>query len=562
MRFLFTLLTALVLSLPAVAHAWWNADWTARKKVVLDTEGLALATPVTNVPVLVRLHTGNFPFSEADLDGKDLRFVAEDDTTPLEFHIEAFDGTNELALVWVKLTQATATKGAHFWLYYGNDKAAPASNPKAVYDATLTTVLHFGEKNAAFQDSSAYARPITAAGVTAGGTGVADGSAVFDGKGTITLPAAPNLAISSAGFTFSAWVKPSADGAATLYSQQGGAFRVALEGGQVSVSAGGSSSAKAPLAAGAWHHVAVTVAAETMLFVDGKEVGRMPTAGGTFTGDGVIGAGFQGEMDVVQLASVARTPEWVRLQHGSQGDAAKVVQVSAEAEGADGDEGVSYFRILLSAVTLDGWIVIAILMVMMVISFWVMLVKGVVLSRTDSANKKFQKAFAEAGTDLLAIDPAQKGMQQASLARIFATASNELRKRVDGGGAKTVLSAQSIDAIRASLDANIVRESAKLNSQMVLLTIAISGGPFLGLLGTVVGVMITFAAIAAAGDVNVNSIAPGIAAALVATVAGLGVAIPALFGYNYLASRIKNISADMAVFVDELVSRIAERYAP
>jgi biopolymer transport protein ExbB len=62
---------------------------------------------------------------------------------------------------------------------------------------------------------------------------------------------------------------------------------------------------------------------------------------------------------------------------------------------------------------------------------------------------------------------------------------------------------------------------------MVMLTIAISGGPFLGLLGTVVGVMITFAAIAASGDVNVNAIAPGIAAALAATVAGLAVAIPA-----------------------------------
>jgi biopolymer transport protein ExbB len=73
--------------------------------------------------------------------------------------------------------------------------------------------------------------------------------------------------------------------------------------------------------------------------------------------------------------------------------------------------------------------------------------------------------------------------------------------------------------------------------------------------------MITFAAIAAAGDVNVNAIAPGIAAALVATVAGLAVAIPALFGYNYLASRIKVISADMQVFVDQLTSRIAERYA-
>ena len=68
------------------------------------------------------------------------------------------------------------------------------------------------------------------------------------------------------------------------------------------------------------------------------------------------------------------------------------------------------------------------------------------------------------------------------------------------------------------------------------------------------------AAIAAAGDVNVNAIAPGIAAALVATVAGLGVAIPALFGYNYLMTRIKDISADMHVFVDEFVTRMAENY--
>ena len=57
-------------------------------------------------------------------------------------------------------------------------------------------------------------------------------------------------------------------------------------------------------------------------------------------------------------------------------------------------------------------------------------------------------------------------------------------------------------------------------------------------------------------------IGPGIAAALVATVAGLGVAIPALFGYNYLASRIKTISNDMTVFADELVTKMAERYAP
>ena len=122
------------------------------------------------------------------------------------------------------------------------------------------------------------------------------------------------------------------------------------------------------------------------------------------------------------------------------------------------------------------------------------------------------------------------------------------------------ISVQSIEAIRASLDASLVRLQQKLNSQMVWLTVAIAGGPFLGLLGTVVGVMITFAAIAASGDVNINAIAPGTAAALVATVAGLGVAIPCLFGYNYLNTRVKEISADMRVFVDEFVARIAETY--
>jgi biopolymer transport protein ExbB len=72
--------------------------------------------------------------------------------------------------------------------------------------------------------------------------------------------------------------------------------------------------------------------------------------------------------------------------------------------------------------------------------------------------------------------------------------------------------------------------------------------------------MITFAAIAASGDVNVNAIAPGIAAALVATVAGLAVAIPALFGYNYLTIRIKDATSEMQVFVDELIAKMAESY--
>jgi biopolymer transport protein ExbB len=148
--------------------------------------------------------------------------------------------------------------------------------------------------------------------------------------------------------------------------------------------------------------------------------------------------------------------------------------------------------------------------------------------------------------------------------RLYKIGIEEMRHRFETqskNGAEITLSGAALNSIRAAMDAALVRENQRLNSQIVYLTIAISGGPFLGLLGTVVGVMITFAAIAAAGDVNVNSIAPGIAAALVATVAGLAVAIPALFGYNWLAIRIKNVSADTQVFADEFLTKSAELYS-
>ena len=154
--------------------------------------------------------------------------------------------------------------------------------------------------------------------------------------------------------------------------------------------------------------------------------------------------------------------------------------------------------------------------------------------------------------------------QASTLYHLYHTGITEARKRLAGAAVgadrSKVISRQGMDAITAAIDSTSVRETQKLNSQMVLLTIAIAGGPFLGLLGTVVGVMITFAAIAASGDVNVNSIAPGIAAALAATVAGLAVAIPALFGYNWLAAQIKEIVADDRVFIDEFTTRLAETY--
>jgi biopolymer transport protein ExbB len=199
---------------------------------------------------------------------------------------------------------------------------------------------------------------------------------------------------------------------------------------------------------------------------------------------------------------------------------------------------------------------------MFIIAVAVMVNKAILISRTDQGNTEFMEAFERQSREFL--DPGSKASgagaahPHSSIARLYQTGMRELRQRVAAGSAS--LSAESVAAIKASIDSTLIRENQQLNRRMVLLTIAISGGPFLGLLGTVVGVMITFAAIAAQGDVNINAIAPGIAAALLATVAGLSVAIPSLFGYNYLITRIKAITADMQAFTDEFIAKMAEAH--
>lgn len=567
------LLCVLALFLPSLSHAWWNGEWAYRKKIILNTSpaGANTASTVTELPVLVRLHTGNFLFADLNDDGSDLRFVAADDKTPLHYHIEQWDRATELALVWVRVPSMAAGSGTeHIWMYFGNKKAAKEDDPKQRYDLGQLLTLHFNDPQGAVADASSYAHAVSGS-VKHDAQGPIDGAAVFAGA-PLQVPAAPTIKLTgSAGFTYSAWVRiggPQSTAQLIAVPEAGGGFSVGIQGSKLTASAAGASvQSAADLAPNAWHHIAASVLnGKLTLFIDGVESGSAAATVTEITGAAVIGRGFNGALDEVQLSGVGRSADWVKAAWAAQGPESKLVTIGEDEQASSGG-GHSYFSILLSAVTLDGWVVIGILMVMMVISFAVMIGKSLFVSRTDRANQKFLSSFQKDPVGML--DPkfaesAPGELQRSSLFRLYRTGLKELALRLDhldrAGGART-LSSQSLGAIKASLDASMVRESARLNNQMVLLTIAISGGPFLGLLGTVVGVMITFAAIAAAGDVNVNSIAPGIAAALVATVAGLGVAIPALFGYNYLASRIKDVSNEMTVFADEFVSRLAERYS-
>ena len=567
-----TLLTLALLHSAPPASA---AEGAAKKNLVIDTTatGVAIQEELAQVPVLVRLHSGNFKFAEAKPDGSDLQFFAADGKTLLPAQIENFDAASELANVWVLLPKVAANAKTALVMTWGKDKPAAAANVQAVHDPAAVFNFHFAQADGV-KDSTANANSASRGTVKAVAAGPIGPAAAFDGGAGVSLAASPSLKLPAAsGFTFSAWVKPadSAGAAVGLLAlpATGTGLRIGLAAGILEVALGNNTvRATQALKPAVWQHVAVVAnAGKVTVYLDGVVAGAGNLALTDLSGDAQLGRGFRGELDEVTLLAAGRSAAHVSLQ--ALGQAADSPLVTPDEE-ADSAAEVSYFAILIGSVTLDGWIVIALLAVMAVVSVYVMVSKAAMLRTAGRANAVFLATFKAKSFALLTpghadIAAVQQDPQseRSSVYRLYAIGLSEVAQRfdvLDQAGRPRRLGHAGLQAIRASLDAAMMRENQRFNSGIVLLTIAISGGPFLGLLGTVVGVMITFAAIAAAGEVNVNSIAPGIAAALVATVAGLAVAIPALFGYNWLASQIKNLSGNTQVFVDEFVTKSAEMY--
>ncbi|MCE2915261.1 MAG: DUF2341 domain-containing protein [Rubrivivax sp.] len=558
------------------AFAWWNADFKQRTQVLLNTSaaGVTTSEALSGVAVPLRLHSGNFDFVKAKPDGSDLRIVAGDDKTPLKFRVERFDGANELAVVWVQVPiVAPGSDKNTVYVYAGNDKAAadPALSGAPVVDSGALLTLRFDEP-AGQPARDAAGAAVAGAATAQEANGLIGSSARLDGNTVIELTAANLRAASGAPYSVAGWARP-ATPVGTLWSQ--GTLAVTLvadstnpANARATVSVGNQRIEGGSLPMGTWVHLAATVGAGKLtLYVNGTQAAQADLAAAGAAAPAIegavrLGAGYSGLLDEWQAALATRSADWVRFARAAQGADAKLVAAQLQREGetpsAEGGQP-GYMGILVKNLTIDAWVVIWLCAALFVVAVWVMWVKTFLVIKLDRGNDAFLKNFRDAADPLRAEGASVHSTS--SLARLFDAGVRQLVKRGIGGENSKPLSGASLDAVKAAIDADLVRENHRLNSMMVWLTIAISGGPFLGLLGTVVGVMITFAAIAAAGDVNVNAIAPGIAAALLATVAGLGVAIPALFGYNWLTSRMKNISADMQIFVDEFVTRVAERYA-
>jgi biopolymer transport protein ExbB len=492
----------------------------------------------------------------------------------LNHQIESFDALMGMALIWVDVPNVEGGQRQDIWMYYGNQKAPATGNGQLTFDPNYTALYHFdGATGTPAKDTTAYgntAQSATGAAID----GVVGRALQFSGQ-PLLLPASPSLQHNAgSAFTFSAWLRlDQASGEQLILARREGANSLLIGANQgvpfVEID-GQRAVASQALNPGQWQHVALTAeGAKVTLFINGREAATLAQAMPAFNSVMAIGADlhegpfqpFLGAIDELRLSKVSRPAALLLADATSQGAESKLVAYGVDEE--QSGFGFGSLGFLLNAVPIDAWVIIAVLVLMMFQSWIIMLRKNRSLSRVSAANEDFRVQFAKVGTRLeMFADDAQlaQRLQHSSLWRLYLVAVKEIRTRREQGADTSSVSAATIEAIRCSMDGVRTRENQQLSSKLSTLSNAIAGGPYIGLLGTVLGIMVVFLGTAMAGDVNINAIAPGMAAALLATAMGLFVAIPALFGYNRLITRNKEVSADMRVFVDEFITRLAEMH--
>ncbi|NQY31906.1 MAG: MotA/TolQ/ExbB proton channel family protein [Coraliomargarita sp.] len=203
-----------------------------------------------------------------------------------------------------------------------------------------------------------------------------------------------------------------------------------------------------------------------------------------------------------------------------------------------------------------GKVVILILVVCSVLAWSVMLGKYMDLSRLRSQNQRYERLLSKE-SHLLALEPSRPGKGSGPYYNIvregleaFFRYGGEL---VDADAHRATL---RMGHVENALQRGVAEQTIRYEAKMVLLGSIVTGAPFLGLLGTVWGVMDAFGGMAGSGSASLQSLAPGVSGALLTTVAGLVVAIPSVFGYNYLLQQTKISVVELENFASTVADRI------
>lgn len=187
---------------------------------------------------------------------------------------------------------------------------------------------------------------------------------------------------------------------------------------------------------------------------------------------------------------------------------------------------------------------------------WAIIVsKNGALRRSERATRAFLARFRQSGVEWMSNEP-RATTDDGPLGKICEAALREVRLQRGVEGAGRPLSPQSRDRVRDSIDTEITDQITELERGQLVLAIGASAGPLLGLLGTVWGIMNAFVSMGLQGSAGIAAVAPGVAEALIGTVAGLGVAIPAVVAYNIHSRKIQVITSLFDRFGHEFLTAL------
>lgn len=206
--------------------------------------------------------------------------------------------------------------------------------------------------------------------------------------------------------------------------------------------------------------------------------------------------------------------------------------------------------------------VLLVLVFFSVVSWAIILQKYFLLSRAQRESEKFLRSFwGEQRLDSLYESSAS--LPHSPVARVFREGYREFSRiaasRNEGGSVGVLTTEVTIDNISRALHRTRSLETTRLERAMIFLATTGSATPFIGLFGTVWGIMNSFREIGQAGTAGLAVVAPGISEALIATAMGLAAAIPAVIAYNYFLNRIRLLSSEMENFSSEFLN-IVEPY--
>lgn len=177
------------------------------------------------------------------------------------------------------------------------------------------------------------------------------------------------------------------------------------------------------------------------------------------------------------------------------------------------------------------------------------------LRRADRAARAFLVRFRQSGVEWMSGD-VRLGTTEGPLEKICEAGLRELRLQRAAEGTGRPLSPQARDRVQATLETETSEQISELENGQIVLAVGASAGPLLGLLGTVWGIMNAFASMGMEGNAGIAAVAPGVAEALVGTVAGLAVAIPAVIAYNIHTRKIQLITTLLDRFTHEFLAAL------